>query len=128
TTNPLADRAARTRHVVSGYVHVGGTTLIATGIALSLHHTVRWVAFYTRPLTGVDETVALIRRQLLVAGAVTAVLPLIGAYLVAGLLGRRMRRLERAALRLASGQFVEPLPVKSVDELGQLTEAFNEMQ
>jgi signal transduction histidine kinase len=39
-----------------------------------------------------------------------------------------MRRLERASRRVASGQFVSPLPVNSDDELGQLTAAFNDMQ
>src|SRR5213079_2161800 len=42
--------------------------------------------------------------------------------------GRRVRRLERAAGRVAAGQFVAPLPVDSEDELGQLTSAFNDMQ
>jgi two-component system OmpR family sensor kinase len=53
---------------------------------------------------------------------------LLAGYIVAGMLGRRVRRLERAAGRVAAGQFVEPLPVDSEDELGQLTEAFNDMQ
>src|SRR5256885_4271560 len=52
----------------------------------------------------------------------------IGSYLVAGRVGRRMRRLERASRRVASGQFISPLPVTSRDELGQLTAAFNDMQ
>ena len=39
-----------------------------------------------------------------------------------------MRRLERASRRVAAGQSVGPLPVTSKDEIGQLTEAFNDMQ
>ena len=39
-----------------------------------------------------------------------------------------MRRLERAAAEVARGRFIEPLPVDSEDELGQLTRTFNEMQ
>jgi signal transduction histidine kinase len=53
---------------------------------------------------------------------------ILAAYLVAGFVGRRVRRLERASRRVAAGQFVSPLPVTSRDELGQLTAAFNEMQ
>src|SRR5204862_1835675 len=89
---------------------------------------VRLVALYSRTLGGVNETVALIRRKLLVAGLVSMALALFAAYIVAGMLGRRVRRLERAAGRVAAGQFVEPLPVDSEDELGQLTAAFNDMQ
>ena len=43
-------------------------------------------------------------------------------------LARRVRRLERAADEVARGRFIEPLPVDSEDELGQLTRTFNEMQ
>ena len=39
-----------------------------------------------------------------------------------------MRRVERAAADVAHGRFIEPLPVDSEDELGQLTRTFNEMQ
>jgi two-component system, OmpR family, sensor kinase len=56
------------------------------------------------------------------------VLALIGGYLVAQALSRRVGRLERAAREVSAGRFVEPLPVTSADELGQLTRAFNEMQ
>ena len=41
---------------------------------------------------------------------------------------RRVGRLERAARQVARGRFMEPLPVTSKDELGQLTETFNQMQ
>ena len=44
-------------------------------------------------------------------------------------LARRVRRLERGArTRWRAGRFIEPLPVNSRDELGQLTRTFNEMQ
>ena len=39
-----------------------------------------------------------------------------------------MRRLEEGAEEVAAGRFIEPLPVDSEDELGQLTRTFNEMQ
>jgi signal transduction histidine kinase len=87
-----------------------------------------WVALYSRSLDGVTETVDLIGRQLLVAAVVAGLMAFIGSYLVAGRVGRRVRRLERASRRVASGQFISPLPVKSRDELGQLTSAFNDMQ
>jgi signal transduction histidine kinase len=47
---------------------------------------------------------------------------------VAARLARRVGGLERAARHVARGRFMEPLPVTSKDELGQLTETFNEMQ
>ncbi len=87
-----------------------------------------WIAVYSRSLEDVDETVGLVRRRVLVAGAGALFIALLGGYLIAGRLGRRVQRLEHAAGEVAGGRFVSPLPVDSEDELGQLTRAFNEMQ
>ena len=87
-----------------------------------------WIAVYSRSLEDVSETVALIRRRVLLAGAGALFVALLGGYLVAGRLARRVQRLERAAEEVAGGRFVPPLPVDAEDELGQLTRAFNEMQ
>jgi signal transduction histidine kinase len=87
-----------------------------------------WIAVYSRSLEDVTETVDLIRRQVLVAGAVALLVALMGGYLVARRLARRVQRLELAAEAVAAGRFVAPVPVDSDDELGQLTRAFNEMQ
>src|SRR5205085_9114802 len=76
-TDPLASLAARTHRERSGFGNVRGTEVIQTAVPIDFHHQQRWVALYTRPLTGVDETVALIRRQLLLAALVTAVLAVI---------------------------------------------------
>src|SRR5205823_10935720 len=40
---------------------------------------------------------------------------------------RRIRRLERAAERIAAGQFDEPVAERSADELGELARAFDRM-
>ena len=87
-----------------------------------------WVALYSTSLEDVDETVAFIRNRLLLATAAALLVALIGGYLVAQALSRRVRRVEEAAEQVAAGRFIDPLPVDSKDELGQLTRAFNEMQ
>jgi signal transduction histidine kinase len=76
----------------------------------------------------VAETVSFIRDRLLLATGAALVLALVGGYLVASALARRVKRLETAAREVAEGHFIEPLPVDSQDELGQLTRTFNEMQ
>ncbi|MEA2483713.1 MAG: hypothetical protein QOC55_1660 [Thermoleophilaceae bacterium] len=124
----LAESAARTRRQRVGYGRLNGMTVAQSAVPIVVRGRTEWVALYSRSLEGVTETVDLIRRQLLIAGALAGLLAVIGAYLVAGFLGRRVRRLERASRRVAAGQFVSPLPVDSDDELGQLTAAFNDMQ
>ncbi len=98
------------------------------GPAAALPRRVYWVALYSTSLEDVDETVAFIRNRLLLATAAALLVALIGGYLVAQALSRRVRRVEEAAEQVAAGRFIDPLPVDSKDELGQLTRAFNEMQ
>ena len=86
------------------------------------------VAFYSRDFNDVDATVAFVRDRVLLASGGALLIALIGGYLVAGRLARRVGRLEKGAREVARGSFVEPLPVTSKDELGQLTDTFNRMQ
>ncbi|HEX8744639.1 MAG TPA: ATP-binding protein [Thermoleophilaceae bacterium] len=87
-----------------------------------------WVALYTRSFADVDDSVALVRNRLIVAAAVALLVALIGGFLVARALARRVRRLEHAAREVTAGRPVPPLPIDSNDELGELTRTFNEMQ
>ena len=86
------------------------------------------VALYTRDFEEVEAAVSFIRNRVLLATLAALVLALLGGWLVAGRLGQRVRRLEKAAEEVSRGSFVDPLPVDSKDELGQLTRTFNEMQ
>jgi two-component system, OmpR family, sensor kinase len=86
------------------------------------------VALYSRDFEEVEATVSFIRNRVLLATLAALVIALAGGWLVARRLGKRVRRLELAASEVARGSFVDPLPVDSKDELGQLTRTFNEMQ
>jgi signal transduction histidine kinase len=72
--------------------------------------------------------VSLIRTRVLIACGIALLIALVGGYMVARALAKRVRRLETAAKQVADGKFIEPLPEDSEDELGQLTRTFNEMQ
>jgi signal transduction histidine kinase len=86
------------------------------------------VAVFSTPLSDVQRNVAVVRRQVLLAGAMAVALAALAGYLVARALSRRVLRLERAAEGVAAGDFSRPIPVDSEDELAQLTVAFNDMQ
>ena len=87
-----------------------------------------WIALYSRSFADVDDSVALVRNRLIVAAVVALLVALIGGFLVARQLARRVRRLEQAARDVTAGRPVPPLPIDSNDELGELTRTFNEMQ
>jgi two-component system, OmpR family, sensor kinase len=107
------------------------TTLGSTGevaVPLLYANRVAYVAVYSRDFGDARQAVHLVRERLLVASGVALLVALLGGWLVARVIARRVRRLETAARDLAAGRKVGPLPVESQDELGRLTRAFNEMQ
>ena len=89
---------------------------------------VRGVAVFADGLTDVQANVSLVRRRILVAGAIAFLIAVLGGYLVARALSLRVRRLERAARKVASGDFSDRIEPDSDDELGQLGAAFDDMQ
>jgi two-component system, OmpR family, sensor kinase len=74
------------------------------------------------------ETVQLVKRRLLLATAFALVLALVLGLTAAGLLAHRVRRLEGAAERIASGDFDVPIVDRGDDEIGQLAFAFDRMR
>jgi len=127
--NPrLASRAVITRKAQRGTIRFDEERLGQIAQPLTFRKRIDWVAVYSAEFDEVAETVAFVRRRLLIATGLALLLALGGGYLVARALARRVRRLEQAAQEVAAGQFLDPLPVDSRDELGELTKAFNEMQ
>ena len=73
-------------------------------------------------------SVSLVKRRLLVSALIALAVALLLGYAGARLFARRIRRLERAADRIASGRFDEPIVDTSADELGQLARSFDRMR
>ena len=124
----LALRAVRSGEVRTGRRSFDGEQLGQLAQPLFFRGRVERLVLYSKSYEDVRESVALVRSRLLLATGIALAMALVGGYLVAQALARRVRRVERAAQQVASGRFIDPLPVDSEDELGQLTRTFNEMQ
>ncbi|HEU0304416.1 MAG TPA: HAMP domain-containing protein, partial [Gaiellaceae bacterium] len=72
--------------------------------------------------------VGLVRRRLLLAGGVALALVFAVGYAGSWMFARRLRRLERAAERIADGMFDEPVTDLGTDEVGELARAFERMR
>jgi signal transduction histidine kinase len=83
---------------------------------------------FSTPLAEVADDVALVRKQILIAGAIALIAASLIAYWASGAVSRRLRRMREAAEAVADGHFDRPIPIDSSDELGQLARSFNEMQ
>ena len=125
---PAATAALTTGAAASAVERIGGTRVGETALALSAAGEARWVVVLTDPLADVDDNVALIKRQILIAGGIALVAALAAGFFAARAHSRRLRRLETAAQRVAEGDFSTPIPVDSDDEVGQLATTLNEMR
>jgi signal transduction histidine kinase len=126
--NGLLLRALKTRKTHTAYSVFQGDDVGLVAQPLMRGGRPRGVALYSRDFKEVDAAVSYIKNRVVLATLAAAVLAMLGGWLVARRLGRRVRRLEVAAEEVTRGTFVDPLPVDSKDELGQLTRTFNEMQ
>jgi signal transduction histidine kinase len=124
----LASAAVRTGRLQSGSTHFRGEKLGQVAQPVRYRGEFAWVALYSESFSDVSETVTFIRNRVLVATLAALAIALLGGYLIARAVARRVRRIEAAARQVAAGRFMDPLPVDSEDELGQLTRTFNEMQ
>jgi signal transduction histidine kinase len=73
-------------------------------------------------------SVGLVQRRLLFAAGAALLVALLLGYVGARMFARRIRRLERAADRIASGRFDEPVRDEGGGELGALAAAFERMR
>jgi two-component system, OmpR family, sensor kinase len=110
----------------AGVEVIGGSRSAEVAIPLPRANPV-WIAVFSETLDEVSDNVALIKRQILIAGAIALAVAALAGFWAAQAISRRLMRLERAAQRVARGDFA-PIPVDSSDELGQLARTFNDMQ
>ncbi|HEU4449627.1 MAG TPA: HAMP domain-containing sensor histidine kinase [Gaiellaceae bacterium] len=83
------------------------------------------VVLLSAPLEDTLANVGIVARSLALAGGVALLVSWFAGYLVAWTFTRRIRRLERAAERLAEGDFETPVVDEGRDEVGQLARAFD---
>ncbi len=131
TAGSLSSRYDVAANAVDGQTRAG-TEVIAGSrsaeVAVPLPSTdPAWIAVFSQSLAEVSDNVALIKRQILIAGGIALLLSLLAGFWAARAISRRLRRLDAAARRVAQGDFA-PIPVDSSDELGQLARTFNDMQ
>ncbi|MDQ6915694.1 MAG: ATP-binding protein [Actinomycetota bacterium] len=125
---PVAREAVRTGLTQTGTEPISAGRLAEAARPLFFNGRVARVVVYSSPLEDVQRNVELIRRQILIAGAVALLFASLAGYVTARALSRRVKRLEVAAEKVAAGDFSQRIPIDAEDELGQVARAFNDMQ
>jgi signal transduction histidine kinase len=122
--DPIALRSATSGNPETGTVTRKGVRYAEFAFRLPNGNT----ALLSSSLTDTLGAVGVARHRLLIAGGIALLLVLVVGYAAAWMFARRIRRLERAAERIASGRFDEPIVDAGHDEIGQLARAFDRMR
>jgi signal transduction histidine kinase len=123
-TDPIAFRSASSGDEETGTIERGGSRYAELAFALPNGDT----ALLSASLADTLGAVSVARQRLLIAGGIALALVLVVGYCAAWVFARRIRRLERAAERIASGRFDEPIVDAGHDEIGELARAFDRMR
>jgi signal transduction histidine kinase len=123
--DPVALRATETGRTARGTVTRGDTRYAEVAFPLG---TPGPIVLVSAALDDQEASIELIQRRLLGAAAAALLVALVLGYLAASLHARRIRRLERAAERIATGHFDEPVVDDGDDELGELAGTFDRMR
>jgi two-component system, OmpR family, sensor kinase len=86
------------------------------------------VLVFMAPLTAQVQSVAVVRRHVLLAGGLAMLFAVILGYAGAAVFARRIRRLETGVERIAAGEFDEAVVDPGTDELAQLARAVERMR
>src|ERR687885_1067871 len=122
--DPVALRTATTLEMQRGTLSRGDERFAEVAIPL----TDQQVLLLSASLHDSLGNVHLVQRRLLIAGVAALLASLALGFGGASIFARRIRRLERAADRIAGGHFDEPVDDPTPDELGELARAFDRMR
>jgi signal transduction histidine kinase len=127
SNDPIASRAFDSRGVARGTIERADERFAEVAVPFYSGTKLR-VLLLSASLKDQLETVDLVERRLLIAGVLALLGALALGYGGSWLFARRLRRLERAADRIAAGHFDEPVVDHGRDEIGQLAAAFDRMR
>jgi signal transduction histidine kinase len=110
---------------VRGDISRGAVQYAEAAVAVGPHGP---VVLLTSSLRNDLQSVSVVQRRVVIAGALATLFAILLGYTLATLFARRIRRLEVAAERIAGGRFDVPVEDPALDELGQLARAFDRMR
>ncbi|MGB2875882.1 MAG: HAMP domain-containing sensor histidine kinase [Gaiellaceae bacterium] len=125
TNDPVAIRALSTDRLQTGTVVRGGESYAEAAVPYSNGG---YVLLLSNSLESQLGSVQLVKHRLLIAAGIALLIALLLGYGGARVFARRIRRLERAAERIAGGRFDQPFSDRGGDELGDLAAAFERMR
>jgi signal transduction histidine kinase/HAMP domain-containing protein len=125
---PVVAAAKKSGRVTIGEATIGATRYATAAVPVSTElNGFHGIVLVSTPLTDLDNAVASVEHQILFAGGLALIATLFAGYLASYFIARRLKRIERGALSIASGDLSRPVLPGPPDEIGQLAVTFNMM-
>ena len=129
---PMVRQAITENSIVSGTANVGDSAFAAvalpiTGDLYGFPVRVVYAVLVYSSLQDVYQSVSLVKQQILLATGLAVGVTLVIGLMASFLIARRLKRIERGAEAIASGDLNTTLRVGTQDEIGQLAATFNVM-
>jgi len=124
-TDPVALVAAEDGRLARGTVRRGGSELAEVAVPIA---GTSELVLLSGSLAEAKQSVATVRKQLLIAAIPSLLIALVIGVLGARRLTSRIHRLERGADRIAAGELEQPIEAEGDDEVGQLARSFEHMR
>ncbi|HKH30261.1 MAG TPA: HAMP domain-containing protein, partial [Gaiellaceae bacterium] len=124
--DPIAERSGRTLALERGTVERNGRRYAE--VSVPVHEIGGPFLLLSSGLDDTLDAVDYVKQSILIAGLLAFGAALLVGFTGASMFAGRIRRLERAADRIASGHFDEPIVDPRSDELGELARAFDRMR
>jgi two-component system sensor histidine kinase VicK len=105
----------------------GRETIMYVVLPVQVDNQLVGVVYLSQPLSDVAAVLHDLRTRWLLATGIALLLSGVVGLLLSGAITRPLRRLTTAAGAVAHGQFDQQVPVRSGDEIGRLSQAFNDM-
>ena len=123
---PLVDQAL-TGQQASRTEQTGRESMMHMAVPVLVEDRIVGVALLSQPLDDVTDVLGDLRNRWLLSTVVALVLAGVAGLLLSGAISRPVRRLTEATSAVARGHLDQQVPVRSHDELGKLSQTFNEM-
>jgi len=125
---PVVATAGRTGRVTISEATINGTHYATAAVpVVSQLGGFPLIVLVSTPLTDLQRAVQNVQHQILLAGCLALIATLFAGYLASYFIARRLKRIERGALSIASGDLSRPVLPGPPDEIGQLAVTFNMM-
>lgn len=117
------------RVVERGYNPSFEENMLTIGVPISNENAedneVKGAVFLHSPVVGFMATIGQKRQFIFYAASIAIVCSIIAAYFLSKSISNPLFKMNKAALAMADGSFDHRVPVKTKDEVGQLSESFN---